>query len=796
MFELIRESQLNIMLFLCGACAITTFMLFHTRFISASRRRIIIIMLVVAFFLLWFDRLAYVYAGVPGSKAYIMVRVSNFFVFFLTSGIVLGFDFYLMDWLTHEGEMETAPRRLKVVGMMAGIGMIMAVVAAFTGLYYYFDESNRYHRGHGFLIAYIIPVLCPILQYTVIRQYKSVFRKLIYLSLVLYIFVPIACGIIQIKAYGISIVNMSMVAVSISLFIFTYIDINDVVLKAHKIELQNINGEKKHLQRLFDQTAMAFVSAVEEKDDFTKGLSVKVAGYAEMIARMSGKDDDECRKVYYTALLHDVGMIGVPDKVIKNEADPKKWDYEAMRKKPVIGRDILSRITEYPYLSQGAYYSHERYNGTGYPEGLKGEEIPEIARIVAVADAYVTMMSKKRYRDPRPDFVVREAFVRGAGEEFDPQFAKIMVKIIDSGQGERSQESLVEVEKALVCGEYRDNVSRGIDVATDVRKITFECLRDSDDPEVFSAPSIVLFDSFDKRIHSDSKTISEYHYLEYGEIWFDDHMITTAARRMKVTEFTQNEAKSPETDNKAGDRYEITAAKYEDHLKLKMSGPFCTKEIIVALSDGSKSAYIGLTGEHCRLVNINIELLGVKAGPDDIPRIADEISYIDHLESDVRNVQIDTTRSASTDGILITDRHRLVFRSMSLPGSSLVWHCPYLVLFYSENGKVDGPGYIEYTMIKLNGEDNGSNDHANNKFMMKKQDDFPGWEAWKESNREGVECTVTFVKKGNRIAIKTENFGIKIESTTNIIDDKGSVYAAVTGDMVAITDIRVINGHT
>ncbi|MCR5356287.1 MAG: HD domain-containing protein [Lachnospiraceae bacterium] len=796
MFELIRGSQLNIMLFLCGACGIMALLLLFTRFISKSRRRIIIAMLLIAFFLLWFDRLAYVYAGVPGHKAYIMVRLSNFMVFFLTPGIVLGFNTYLMDWLTHEGGFDTVPRRLKVIGFAAGIGMVLAVVSAFTGLYYYFDETNTYHRGNGFLIAYIIPVLCPLLQYTVIRQYKNVFRKLIYISLILYIFVPIACGILQIFAYGISIVNMSMVAVSISLFIFTYVDINNVVLQAHQVELKNAQGEKEHLLKLFDQTATAFVSAVEKKDDYSKGTSVKVARYAEMIARMSGKDDEECRKVYYAALLHDVGMIGVPDKVIKQESDPDKWDYEAIRKKPLIGREILSSISEYPYLSQGAYYSHERYNGTGYPEGLKGKEIPEIARMIGVADAYVTKMSKKRYRDPRPDFVVREAFIRGAGEEFDPEFAKIMVKIIDSGQGEKSAESSVEVEKALVCGQYRDTVSRGIDVESDERRITFECYRDTDDPEVFSAPSIVLFDSFDKRIHSDRKTIGEYHYLEYGEVWFDDHMITTAARKMVVNECAETGTAQDGDDSTSAGKYEIIASRYEDHMKLKMTGPHYTKEITVALADGSKSVYIGLTGEHCRLKNIKVEPTGEKTGIDDIKRIADEISYIDHLESDLKNVQIDRNRSASTEGMEITNRHRLVFHTVSLPGSSFIWHCPYLVLFYSENGMVDGPGYREYIMIKLNGEDNGSNDYANNRFVMKKTDDFPGWDRWKELNSEGVECTVTFERKGNRIVLKTENQGIKIESTTTLLDDKERVYAAVTGDMVAITDIRVINGHT
>ena len=95
MFSFLRENQLSIMLLLCGACGILTFLLFNTRFLAKRRRVLLILMEVTAFFLLWFDRLAYIYAGDPSTKGYYMVRISNFFVFFLTSSIVLVFNNYL-----------------------------------------------------------------------------------------------------------------------------------------------------------------------------------------------------------------------------------------------------------------------------------------------------------------------------------------------------------------------------------------------------------------------------------------------------------------------------------------------------------------------------------------------------------------------------------------------------------------------------------------------------------------------------------------------------------------------------
>ena len=788
MLEFIRANQLDIMLIICGSCGMLIFLLFNTRFLYRSRKVILIFMEIIAFFLLWYDRLAYVYSGDLSHKGYVMVRLSNFMVFFLTSAIVFVFILYVSDLVKHETELDKLPKRLSVSAVLSAVGMLMAVISAFTDFYYYFDENNMYHRGPGFLIAYIIPVLCPVMTYTVIRQYKRMFSRLIYISLVLYIFVPILCGILQIFLYGISIVNMSMVGVSVFLYIFMYLDLNNELRHAHEIEIQNMQGEQIRMQRLFDQTATAFVSAVEKKDEFTKGHALRIAEYAREIARRAGKNDEECKKAYYAALLHDVGLIGIPDSVIKQDSDPDKWDYETMRKKPLISEEILSSISEYPYLSQAARYSHERYNGTGYPEGLKGKDIPEIARIVGTADAYVTMTTRKRYRDAIPGFMAREVFIKGAGEEFDPEFASIMVRIMDSEVNRQTEDSVAKEETEIICREYREHVSKGVPVDESIRKISFECEL-SKDPDVrFSAPSIILFDSYDMRIHSSIKEIERYGYLEYGEIWFDKYSVTTAASKI-VEQSTDDKISDKDTDGKH--IYEIVAARYEDHLKLVLKSEKYAKEVIVALPNVSKASYIGLTGENCRIMNISTEVTGEKVRSEDIPRIADHVSYIEHFESDIKNIQIDRTLSCATEGIEVKGRLNIGFHTMSLPAASLVWNCPYILIFYSDDGKVGGPEYREYNMIKLDGEDQGDGEFAKNRFIMKKTKDFPGWEIWKEKNKEGLDCEIYIEKRGNQVILKTENLGVKIENTMTVTGDASRVYVALSGDEVALTDIRI-----
>ncbi len=271
-------------------------------------------------------------------------------------------------------------------------------------------------------------------------------------------------GILQIFTYGLSIVNMTMVLVSVCLYIFTYLGINDEVEKTHELEVWNLQKEQQSMQRLFRQTVTAFVAAVEKRDAYSEGHSVRVADYARQIADAAGKSAQECEEVYYAALLHDVGMIALPDSVIQKTEGFTEEELRQQEQKPVVGAEILASITEYPYLSEGARSSHERYDGKGYPAGLKGDEIPEISRIIAVADAYDTMITGKRSHAPLSYQVVREEFIKQAGAQFDPVYSEIMVQIMDAEHRAQKQADAASLETELTCGTYRETVSAGIQV--------------------------------------------------------------------------------------------------------------------------------------------------------------------------------------------------------------------------------------------------------------------------------------------------------------------------------------------
>ncbi len=212
-----------------------------------------------------------------------------------------------------------------------------------------------------------------------------------------------------------------------------------VVRVQHTIELVRLQRdlarevEKKTaaIERLSLHIVETLAEAIDAKDTYTHGHSKRVAEYSEEIARRFGYSEDDCRNIYVIGLLHDVGKIGIPDAVINKPGRLTDEEYDIIKTHPPKGARILGTIDEMPGLATGANWHHERYDGKGYPDGLKEEDIPEMARIIAVADAYDAMTSCRSYRGVMAQEKVREQIESGKGTQFDPVFADIMLEMID-----------------------------------------------------------------------------------------------------------------------------------------------------------------------------------------------------------------------------------------------------------------------------------------------------------------------------------------------------------------------------
>ena len=214
-----------------------------------------------------------------------------------------------------------------------------------------------------------------ILQLSVIVQYRKGFDR----SIGFRCCCSRACivaSVCQVFMYGVSLNNMTIVAMAVLLYVFALKDMNQEVEHARKLEIEHYKEEQKKEHALFEQTAEALATAIDAKDKYTHGHSTRVAMYSTQIAREAGKPDEECEKVYFAALLHDVGKIGVPDAIINKDGKLTDEEFAQIKLHPVYGNQILSSIQQSPYLSIGAHYHHERYDGKGYPGGPEGRGHP------------------------------------------------------------------------------------------------------------------------------------------------------------------------------------------------------------------------------------------------------------------------------------------------------------------------------------------------------------------------------------------------------------------------------------
>lgn len=203
---------------------------------------------------------------------------------------------------------------------------------------------------------------------------------------------------------------------------------------------QEVKAQHEKLDKISMQIVKALSGAIDAKDTYTNGHSTRVADYSRKIAERAGFSARQQDDIYMMGLLHDVGKIGIPGSIINKPGKLTDEEFEKIKTHPALGEGILKNITEFPQLAVGARWHHERYDGKGYPDGIAGEDIPTEARIIAVADAYDAMSSRRSYRDVLAQNVVREEMAKGRGTQFDPDFADIMLAMIDGDTDYRMRE--------------------------------------------------------------------------------------------------------------------------------------------------------------------------------------------------------------------------------------------------------------------------------------------------------------------------------------------------------------------
>lgn len=190
---------------------------------------------------------------------------------------------------------------------------------------------------------------------------------------------------------------------------------------AHDIEVVLANS--------FEDTVTAFVNAIEARDAETRNHSRRARAYTLLIARHAGVEGDELRDIGWGALLHDIGKIGVPDRILRKPGPLTPDEWEIMRQHPVVGHELIQEIDFLDGAADIVLAHHERFDGSGYPFGLEGEDIPLGARIFAIADAVETITSRRAYKEPERFTTAREEVLRCSGTHFDPALVDVFRSI-------------------------------------------------------------------------------------------------------------------------------------------------------------------------------------------------------------------------------------------------------------------------------------------------------------------------------------------------------------------------------
>ena len=216
--------------------------------------------------------------------------------------------------------------------------------------------------------------------------------------------------------------------------------ISTLELDGYRKDLQRRLDEKtREMERITIQAIMTVANTVDAKDDYTKGHSMRVAAYSELMAQRLGWSEEEIQNTYYVAMLHDVGKIGVPDAVLNKPFKLTDLEFGLIKNHTIMGAEILKDFKMFPNVDVGAKYHHERYDGKGYPEGLKAESIPLIARVIALVDSYDAMTSNRVYRRRLDNDIVMKELEKGKGSQWDPELVDIFLELIKEGALEKQR---------------------------------------------------------------------------------------------------------------------------------------------------------------------------------------------------------------------------------------------------------------------------------------------------------------------------------------------------------------------
>lgn len=203
-----------------------------------------------------------------------------------------------------------------------------------------------------------------------------------------------------------------------------------------EINLQRYSKLRKwqeEIQAVLLESFTTFANIIDAKDPYTQGHSLRVAEYTKLIAKKMGYSEIDQERMYWIGMLHDIGKIGITDVILQKPGRLDNTEYSTIQTHVDIGGIILKDFKALPDITDGAQYHHERWDGKGYSQHLAGKDIPEIARIICVADSFDAMTSPRVYRKALSIEFAKKELLKCSGTQFDPDIVPVMIRLIDEG---------------------------------------------------------------------------------------------------------------------------------------------------------------------------------------------------------------------------------------------------------------------------------------------------------------------------------------------------------------------------
>lgn len=405
---------------------------------------------VIAFFILFSGIISVLFSIALG-----LVYKAKFNIEYLGWCMIMG-----ATWML--GESKLKQLLFPNSSILSALCFVMIMLVPIPILFYADNvQQGRYHKLHQALgyIAVINFTVCTILHVTGIADYietlpiSQIILGVTFVSTFITFYKYIKLGtsrsdrliLIGLSAVMISaiieglsvyfVVSISGMFTGIGMIILLFIAVLRTIRNVHTMEAQRqqraLENRRQQTERLSLQMMQTLALTVETKDEYTRGHSHRVAEYAALIAKELHWSPEEIQNLKYAAHLHDIGKVGIPDTILNKPTRLTPEEYAVTKEHTVIGGEILKNITLLKQSADVARHHHERYDGKGYPDGLKGTDIPLYARIIAIADGYDVMNTNHACRNSLPESSIIREFRENSGTQFDPELTEIFLMLLE-----------------------------------------------------------------------------------------------------------------------------------------------------------------------------------------------------------------------------------------------------------------------------------------------------------------------------------------------------------------------------